>query len=172
MITSLYTETLADFLERNESSSQWQAIKSRLLLMPTFNVEGFFDRSFYELFVEKYDVREIGAETESLFYHYLNETISEVLIKYKPKISMFIQNFNKTFDRQVELAYHDDNKYYLNPANTQADKLQNRTKYDGTKEQTFAFLTSNAKLMSEIIELKDIYYEALEQFEKCFMGVM
>ena len=172
MISSLYTETLADFLERNESSSQWQAIKSRFMLMPVFNVAGVFDRNFYELFVEKYDVREIGAETESLFYHYLNETISEVLIKYRPKIDQFINNFNNLFSRKVELAYHDDNKYYLNPANTQADKLQNRTKYDGSKEQSYAFLSSNPKIMQEIIDIKDVYYEALSEFEKCFMGVL
>lgn len=182
MITSLYTETLADFLERNESSSQWQAIKDRFNLMPLFNIGGdlyefpqesaFFDRSFYELFIEKYDVREIGAETESLFYHYINETISEVLIKYKHKIAIFVDKFNKLFDRKVELEYHDDNKYYLNPVNTQADKLQNRTKYDGSKEQSFAFLSSNARVLQEIIDIKNIYYEALDEFEKCFMGVL
>ena len=172
MITALYTETLAEFLERNESSSQWQALKQRFLLMPTFNVEGVMDRNFYELFVEKYDVREIGAETESLFFHYLNETISEVLIKYKPKISVFINNFNSLFERKVRLSYSDDNKYYLNPINTTSEKLQNRTKYDGGKDQSFAFLTSNAKLMQEIMNLKDIYNEALNEFEKCFMGVL
>ena len=172
MIPSLYTETLADFLERNESSSQWQAVKSRFNLMPVFNVEGLFDRNFYELFIEKYDIREIGAETDSLFYHFINETISEVLIKYRPKISQYIQNFNKNFDRTVVLEYHDDNKYYLNPANTQADKLQNRTKYDGTKQQSFGFLSTNTKIMQELIALKDIYYEALSEFEKCFMGVL
>ena len=173
MIPSLYTETLADFLERNESSSQWQAIKNRLTnLLPVFNVGGVFDRNFYELFVEKYDIREIGAETESLFYHYLNETISEVIIKYRPKITQFVDNFNNLFKRSVSLEYHDDNKYYLNPANTQADKLNNRTKYDGSKDQSFAFLTSNARLMKEIMDLQDIYYAALEEFEKCFMGVL
>lgn len=172
MIPALYTETLAKFLERNESSSPWQAVKARFNLMPVFNVAGVFDRNFYELFVEKYDIREIGAETDSMFYHFINETISEVLIKYRPKIYHFINNFNNLFSRQVELAYHDDNKYYLNPANTQADKLQNRTKYDGSKEQTFAFLTSNPRMMSELLEVKDIYYEALDEFEKCFMGVL
>ena len=82
MITALYTETLAQFLERNESSSQWQALKDRFDLMPTFNVGGEFDRTFYQLFVEKYDIREIGSETDSMFYHFLNETLSEILIKY------------------------------------------------------------------------------------------
>ena len=53
MIPALYTETLAEFLERNENSSQWQAIKTRFMLMPVFNVEGLFDRNFYELFVNK-----------------------------------------------------------------------------------------------------------------------
>lgn len=172
MIEGIYTETLAEFLERNESSSPWQAIKNRFLLMPTFNVAGVFDRNFYELFEEKYDIREIGAETDSLFFHYINETISEVLIKYRPKIYHFINNFNNLFKRDVELAYHDDNKYYLNPVNTQANKLQNRTEYDGTKEQSFAFLTSNPRMMQELIDIKDIYYQALDEFEKCFMGVL
>ena len=172
MIKALYTETLAEFLERNESSSQWQAIKDRFNMIPTFNVEGFFDRNFYELFIEKYDIREIGAETESLFYHFINETISEVVIKYKHKIHQFINNFNKNFERTVLIEYHDDNKYYLNPVNTQADKLQNRTKVDGEKYQSFGFLSTNTKIMQEMTELKDMYYEALNEFEKCFMGVL
>jgi hypothetical protein len=170
-IKALYTETLAEFLERNESSSPWQAIKRRFNLMSQFNVGGEFDRTFYELFIEKYDVREIGAETDSMFYHFLNETLSEILIKYRPKIVQFVNNFNDLFKRSVSLEYHDDNKYYLNPVNTQADKLQNRTKYDGSKEQSFAFLTSNPRMMQELLDIKDIYYEALEEFEKCFMGV-
>ena len=87
MITALYTETLAQFLERNESSSPWQAIITRFAQMPTFNVGGEFDRTFYQLFVEKYDIREIGSETESMFYHFINETLSEILIKYRPKIT-------------------------------------------------------------------------------------
>lgn len=173
MIRALYTETLAEFLERNESSSpQWQLIIQRFNMIPEFNLGGSFDKSFYDLFVEKYDIREIGAETESLFTHFINETISEVVIKYRPKIFHLVNNFNNLFSRTVSLDYHDDNKYYLNPVNTQADKLQNRTKYDGSKEQSFAFLTSNPKMMSEILAIKDIYYEALEEFEKCFMGVL
>lgn len=172
MIGGIYTETLAQFLERNENSSPWQDIKTRFGLMPVFNVGGLFDRNFYELFIEKYDIREIGAESESLFYHYLNETLSEVIIKYRPKIAQFVNNFNKLFDRSVTLEYSDDNKYYLNPVNTQADKMYNRTKYDGSKDQSFAFLTSNARLMQEIMSIKDIYYEALDEFEKCFMGVL
>ena len=172
MIPALYTETLAEFLERNESSSQWQAIKDRFMLIPVYNLEGLFDRNFYELFIEKYDIREIGAETESLFYHFINETISEVIIKYKPKIVMMIENFGKTFDRQVTLEHHDDNKYYINPINTQSDKLSNRSKNDGSRDQSFAFLTSNARLMQELLDIRDIYYEALTEFEKCFMGVL
>ena len=173
MITSLYTETLADFLERNESSSQWKAIIERFGLMPKFEVnEGDFDLDFYHLFREKYDIREIGAETESLFYHYINETLSKILLKYQAKIEFYNTNFNDLMQRVIKVESEGENDDYLNPINTSSTKLTNKSTYKGSKEQVFGFWRSNAEIMKYVLELKDMYNEALEMFESCFMGVL
>ena len=172
MLTALYTETLEEFLERNESSSQWQAVISKFNKFPTFSLIENFDINFYNLFKERYDIREIGAETESLFYHFINENIDRICIEYIPKINLFIENFNKLMDRKIKLTSNGDNKYYLNPISSQSDKLENRTKFDGESEKAYSWFTSNAKLMSEMLEIKDIYNEALDKLEVCFMGVL
>ena len=172
MLTALYTETLEEFLERNESSSQWQALKAKFNIFPTFSLIEDFEIDFYTLFRERYDIREIGAETESLFYHFLNETIDRICIEYIPKVNLFIDNFNNLMDRKLTLQSSGDNKYYLNPITSQSDKLENRAKFDGTSEKAYSWFTSNAKLMNEMLEVKDIYNEALDKLEICFMGVL
>lgn len=173
MITSLYTETLANFLERNESSSQWQAIKTRFDMMPKFEVvENNFDLDFYELFKEKYDVREIGAETESLFTHYINETLSKILLKYRDKIQLYIDNFNDLMQRKIEVESEGENDAYLNPINTNSTKLTDKTTFKGKKEHVFGFWHSNARIMKEIIGIEDLFNSALDEFEPCFMGVL
>lgn len=100
---ALYTETLEDFLERNEDSEVWQAIIQKFAKFPIFNLQSLnFD--FYTLFVDKYEIREIGAETESLFVHFIKDTLNETLIAYAPKINLYLTNFNNLLDRKIELA--------------------------------------------------------------------
>ena len=173
MIDALYTETLAEFLERNESSSQWQAIKTRFDLMPKFEVEeDGFDLDFYNLFKEKYDVREIGAETESLFTHYINETLSSILLKYSAKIEFYNTHFKDLMQRTIKVETEGENDAFLNPINTTSSKLTNKNTFKGSKEQVFGYWHSNARIMKEIIEIRDLYNEALDMFEICFMGVL
>lgn len=106
---ALYTETLEDFLERNEDSEVWQALIAKFAKFPIFNLQALnFD--FYTLFVDKYEIREIGAETESLFVHFIKDTLNETLIAYAPKINLYLTNFNNLLDRKIELAnsYEDE----------------------------------------------------------------
>ena len=147
---ALYTETFGDFLERNESSEIWQAIVTKFAKFPTFNLQ-LLNFSMYDLFKEKYDVREIGAETESLFVHFVNDKLNEVLVQYAPKINLYLENFSKLLDRKITLANnstdtrvmdrtinttdtgditHDDNENkstYLNPINAVAGTGSDRT---------------------------------------------
>ena len=106
---ALYTETLEDFLERNEDSEVWQALIAKFVKFPIFNLQALnFD--FYTLFVDKYEIREIGTETESLFVHFIKDTLNETLIAYAPKINLYLTNFNNLLDRKIELAnsYEDE----------------------------------------------------------------
>ena len=78
MIEALYTETLQDYLD-NRGGDFPTSIKNLLNQIPNFvfkdtdlNID--IDYSFIDLFREKYDIREICAESEELFEHFLMET--------------------------------------------------------------------------------------------------
>ena len=102
---ALYTEVFSDFLERNEDSTEWQAIVTKFGKFPAFNLQSL-NFNFYDLFKEKYDIREIGAETDALFYHHINDTLNETLIAYVPKIALYLANFSKLMDRKLLLEQH------------------------------------------------------------------
>lgn len=207
---ALYTEIFSDFLERNEDSEVWQAIVQKFAKFPAFNLQALnFD--MYSLFRHKYDIREIGAETESLFTHFIEEKLNESLIEYAPKINLYISNFAKLMDRKLTLTEsHTDERVldrtvadteagdetksnYLNPIaqavgtgtektvtreNVLRDNSNNRDEdstytvtFNGTKEQAYILFKSNPELLEKALEIKNIYLEALNSFEPCFMGI-
>ena len=135
---SLYTETLEDLLENlgygteNENPFLSSCLE-KMDLFPRFVFGENISISMKELFLEKYDIREIGAETEQLFLHFWNERTNELLIEYVPKIDMWLKHFNDLFKFTVKLElseessrnntisgeYSDNSsrnkQYYLNP---------------------------------------------------------
>lgn len=135
---SLYTETLEDLLENlgygteNENPFLSSCLE-KMDLFPRFTFGENISISMKELFLEKYDIREIGAETEQLFLHFWNERTNELLIEYVPKIDMWLKHFNDLFKFTVKLElseetsrnntisgeYSDNSlknkQYYLNP---------------------------------------------------------
>lgn len=199
---ALYTETFGDFLARNEDSEIWQAIVSKFAMFPIFSLQAL-DFDMYTLFKEKYDIREIGGETESLFVHFVNDKTNELLVKYAPKIALYVDNFAKLLDRKITLANNstdtrvmdrtigtDENKAVkLNPINATAGDGSSRTAtredlqtdvdedstytltYYGSKEQALLFFKSNPELMQKALEIRDIYLDALNEYEPCFMGI-
>ena len=136
LMTELYTETLETFLKNKRfgTASQDVALTEVLNLMAKFPkfVFGDLELSFTKLFIEKYDIREIGAETEELFLHFWRETTNRLLIKYVPKIQMWLDNFTELFKFKVNLTTEENvgysngtqDTYYLNPvtANTGIQK--------------------------------------------------
>ena len=207
---ALYTEIFSDFLERNEDSEVWQAIVQKFAKFPAFNLQALnFD--MYSLFRHKYDIREIGAETESLFTHFIEEKLNESLIEYAPKINLYVSNFAKLMDRKLTLTEsHTDERVldrtvadteagdetksnYLNPIaqavgtgsdktitreNVLRDNSNNRDEdstytvnFEGTKEQAYILFKSNPELLEKALEIKNIYLEALNSFDTCFMGI-
>lgn len=207
---ALYTETFSDFLDRNEDSEVWQAIIQKFAKFPAFNLQALnFD--MYSLFRHKYDIREIGAETESLFTHFIEEKLNESLIEYAPKINLYVSNFAQLMDRKLTLTErHTDERVldrtvadteagdetksnYLNPIaqavgtgsdktitreNVLRDNSNNRDEdstytvnFEGTKEQAYILFKSNPELLEKALEIKNIYLEALNSFDTCFMGI-
>lgn len=156
---SLYTETLQELLKNKHYGevSEDTSLTEVLTLMrkfPNFKFGENLDISMLDLFLQKYDIREIGAETEELFLHYWRDTTNELLIKYLPKIEMWLDNFNSLFEFKVELELEDkennstgsQNTYYLNPVNAttgvQKTTIQNPT----TGETTTTFTGGNLKV--------------------------
>lgn len=177
-----YTETLSEYIDNGG-----ELFEEKFALFPVIEI-GDTEFNIKDLFIERYDLREIGAETEQLFAHYLNETLSDIIIEYVPKIEMFVANFNKLMDRKVTLSKSltrqtgelGDNKYYLNPVNADSTgKLQNFDTYGSnvtegvteTNDVAYSWFKTNPEILKQVMELKNIYITALDSFEKLFLGV-
>ena len=181
-----YTETLQDYLD-NRGGDFPTPIKNLLQQIPNFKFQDEeydidIDLSFIDLFKDKYDIRELGAETEELFEHFLIETAQHCLIEYVPKIHTWLKNFKDLFKFTVRLEYestsNNDNTYYLNPVNTTTTnlKVNDVDKTEGNIEGSRDVLQSvwgktRANLLEQILDLKNVYNDCLEYFQKCFMGL-
>lgn len=169
-----YTETLAEFLQHQEGTKELQDIQDKFALFPKFDLYKL-DIDMWEMFKEDNLYREIGAETEHLFMYYLNRLTDNLLIKYVPKINLFISNFNALFDRKLKLSGDGKNHYYLNPMqdNTEAKLvMQNVTDYEDNRDIALAMFKSSPEIMKQIFELQDLYNDCLNEFSKLFMGIL
>ena len=189
---ALYTETLSELLQNKGygTESQDSALTEILSLMdkfPTFEFGDDISLDMKDLFIDKYDIREIGSETEELFLHFWKETCNELIIKYVPKIDMWIKHFNELFIFTVQLtASHtesnsNDNLYYLNPVSSTGTNLKVQDKSTNNESITYTHTRdvlqsvwgkTRAKLLEQIFELRDVYNECLKEFESLFMGVI
>lgn len=172
MIT-LYTENFGEFLTKYETSEEWQAIKNKFDKFPDFNLfdDVTFKFNMYDLFKDKYDIFEIGCETEEIFIHEVNDILNELLIKYAPKIKLYIENFSESMSRKVKLSQDGTTTNYLYPISTANGKVANEIKYNGNKENMLMIFRSNAELLNKAFEIRDIYIDCLNGFSKCFMGI-
>lgn len=169
-----YTETLAEFLQHQEGTKELQDIQDKFALFPNFDLYNL-DINMWEMFKEDNLYKEIGAETEHLFMYYLNRLTDNLLIKYVPKINLFISNFNTLFDRKLKLSGDGKNHYYLNPMqdNTEANiVMQNVTDYNDNRDIALAMFKSSPEIMKQIFELQDLYNDCLNEFSKLFIGIL
>ena len=151
----LYTETLEELLENQhyggaEQSAPLTEIITLMGKFPAFIFGETISFNMLDLFIEKYDIREIGAETEQLFMHFWREKTNELLVKYVPKMKMWLNHFNDLFKFSVQLQVRDtlttsnnltgsksgqksntkidngdiQNTYYLNPVSTTTSNLK------------------------------------------------
>lgn len=190
------TEKFSKLLENKgygtaEQSADLTEILNLLAKFPNFVFGDNIDFNFTTLFINRYDIREIGAETEDLFMHFWRERAQELIVKYVPKIKMWLDNFNDLFKFTVRLSLDDtktygdntENTYYLNPANQSTTnlKIQDVDKSDNSGNhhrvinrdvlQT-VWGKTRADILKKIFELEDIYNSALNEFNTIFMGVL
>lgn len=192
---ALYTETLETLLKNKHygEESQDSSLTEVLDLMskfPNFVFGENINFSMKDLFIQKYDIREIGAETEELFIHFWRERTNELIMKYAPKMQKWLDNFDDLFKFTVKLSKKqtregtDNNKntYYLNPVNaiTENLKIQDVDKSDSGFEHEIneerdvlqsVWGKTRADIMEKILDLKNIFNDCLEEFETLFMGV-
>lgn len=242
-----FTKTFGEFVLSYEG---WETEFSPLLAkFPkfVFNDEDLdidLEFEFKSLFYDKYDLREIGAESDTLFAHFLRENLKRSIITYVPKIAIWLKNFNGLYNNYITLSHIENesvgeinqdkhtgtdsssldtsskndsqNTYYLNPSssntgytrtlnpdgsitisggNLKTDKLDDvienndssssgSTTYNNTMDSTknktgnrtissdrILASYSKVELLEQIMKLKNIYLEAVDSFDKCFMGL-
>lgn len=190
-----FTETLETLLENQgygteEQSSALTEILGLMDKFPAFVFGEDINFNFKTLFIQKYDIREIGSPTEDLFMHFWREKTNELLMKYAPKMEKWLENFDDLFKFTVKLERDDtqnlinnnQNTYYLNPvtATTENLKVQDVDKSDNTRVETFhserdvlqsVWGKTRADIMEKILNLKDIFNDCLAEYETIFMGV-
>lgn len=194
-----YTETLETLLknkhygEGNEDPSLTE-ILDLMFKFPNFEFLTDDDRDIefrmIDLFIQKYDIREIGAETEEMFLHFWREKTNELLMKYAPKMQKWKENFDDLFkftvklERDETIADYDNNKntYYLNPVSSATEnlKVQDVDKSENTSGSSVhserdvlqsVWGKTRADIMEKILNLKDIFNDCLSEYETIFMGV-
>lgn len=192
---SNYTETLEDLLENlgYGTENENQSLTEILEIMdkfPKFVFGENIEISMKELFLDKYDIREIGAETEELFLHFWRERAQELLLEYTPKIQMWLDHFNDLFKFTVKLQVNEtinavsnsDNTYYLNPVSATGTNLKvqdkNANSSSGVNQRAMerdvlqsVWGKTRAQLLSQILELQQVYNMCIKDFATIFMGV-
>ena len=172
-----------------------EEIKGLIDLFPNFwfgeSAELGTQLNFRKMFMEKYDIRRIGQNTNALFIHYLREKCNELLVKYAPKMKKWLENFNELFKFTVKLERDDtgyltngnQNTYYLNPVNgtTTNLKVQDVDKSDRRIDRFLhterdvlqsVWGKTRADIMEKIMDLKDIFNDCLDAFEVIFSVVI
>ena len=192
---TLYTQVFSDFLTDNSTTPEWIAIQNLFANFPAFYIEGVRKSdgtitsvttdSLYDLFVSRYDIYEIGGETEDLFVHAVRDKIKELAIKYMPKIAVLSQivwSVDATTKKSVAMMNHfemvttDDfkNTGYIYPINTGSTaKMSGRTDNAGTRtEKRPLSQQSWAELTNEILNLPNTYGAILDELGACFMVIL
>lgn len=171
---ALYTRLFSDFLNEYGETPEWTAIREKFEQFPVFSIDGL-NLNMYELFVDRYEIREIGSETDSIFLHHVNDTLNELLIKYVPKINLFIDSFNDSMQRIISLNDNRDYTDFLNPVNGAASGETKRVIGASDENRTYdrAILTfkTNPEILSAAFNVRDIYNDCLLEFDSLFMGI-
>lgn len=192
----LYTESLKTLLENQHYGGTDQSVPLTEIVdlmgkFPAFEFGSDISLNMLDLFIEKYDIREIGAESEELFMHFWREKTNELIMKYVPKMKTWLDHFNDLFKFTVNLQTDDTqffgennkNTYYLNPVNNNIEKLK-VTDVDKSERggQNHRIVTrdvlqtvwgkTRADIMNKIFDVKDIFNDCLSEFETIFMGVL
>lgn len=178
---ALYTETFKEFLENNASNDELLALIYKIENnFPgfVFTLKGDDDEtivslvSFFDILKSKFEFREIGYETEDLFFASLNRKADEVIIKYKDKVKMVSDKFPDLLSHKMAMNEEENYYEYMNPSVASTANLNVNSAFKRVRDhqRIIGIATDDVDLLVKFQEIKSIYYEAVEKFEPCFMG--
>lgn len=144
-----------------------------LSMFPT--TVAFNDRVFdmSDLFTARNNYKEIGCETAELFKDVAQRVINEAALIFLPKIEQWNAKVKDLFKREDTEQEETVNEYYLNPTvpTDRGPKIQSSNKSIYQHHIVFGQGVSEATMLTEIMELENIYYEALKYLDRLFIGL-
>lgn len=169
--------TLEDYIkEGNEIPSNIEKFETILPILMGY------ETTIKALFIQRNFFKDIGSETEFLFKHNLESLINSALSLYNAKLKIIQDNIENVLKRTVTETTKGTNETartnetFLNPVNTNASKLTDKTattataNYDEVKEKTFAYAKSNPELIQETMKLNTVINNILEYLDRAFIG--
>ena len=168
---ALYTMIFDDFLTQYEASAEWQKVKTIFDQFPAFQ-SGDNAIDVYTLFVERFRLREIGAETPSIFIHYCEDRARELFVKFSWKLQQFNEQYTQLMGRSTTLEGGGTDEIYLFPVNSSAQRLASKTSFTRQNAGQIAGNLSNPELLTLVMNLRDIYIDVVRECEPLFMGIM
>lgn len=192
IMTAQYTMYLKDyFLQGYELPANIDEFLTLNIAGKTYNVR--------KSFTLRFNLREIGSETQELFKHNLEVSIDEALAKYNPQLYLLQESYEKLLQRTEtestsrsenenannEATINQETQDYLNPANANATKLQGRNTATNsgtgrnnvektvteTKQKTTILAKSNPELLNLSYQVTDIFNKILDFLSKNFIGI-
>ena len=145
-----------------------------LSMFPSIEVGAGYLFTMEDLFNSRNQFKEIGAETPELFKAIAERRIREIALIYLPKIQEWLDHYAELWSREETHSEATVDDYFLNPTisattkNT-APQLQSTSKSTYNHHITFGQGVSNTAMLKEIMELENIYYEALKVFDSLFI---
>lgn len=177
---SNYTQRFYEFLGEYATTSQWLSIINLFKAFPDVQIQYTGERPtdapinfrFYDMFVSKYQLREIGAEDANIFYAYMTKKLQELIVEYTPKINLYFEKYGNIADRTYQTDESFDTDTYLYPLSaTAAQQLASKVRNSGGRTISLPVSGNNAEVLAAAMEIKNIYLSALEAFEPLFMGI-
>lgn len=162
-----YTMFYRDFVED-------YGVPQSLSLIPDITI-GETTFSFAELFYQRFQWREIGAETPEYWRSICDRYMTEAAIIFSEKINGWQAALGDLWKREVVHEEATTDNFYYNPT-VAANNQHKEPILQSTNEHVYphhiVFNTgSTADLVNNALELRNIYYDCLTYCDKLFMSL-
>lgn len=166
-----YTIVFEDFLQEYGNTPEWGEVKNGFATFPDMHIEGVINLNVYNMFVERFCLDEIGFEDISMFFRRIKSKLVELQAKYIDKLNKFNKMLPVLFARDEDIETVQEAYQYLYPVNTQSAKLATKQEVRDKTKHTFGMSKTNAELLDEVLNVRDLYNDLVEEFRSLFIEV-